>query len=260
MSVPICLEEIDGCLRTSTSVGFVFLSTERYGWRALPQCVSDKQMSSLLSALPERSGARQAFKRWYLRDENASPPLYVLQRVSKLGACGHAFWDDVAMGVKGDQRVMQEAVWEAEQAAPDLVPREIWSVSITEREVVAGLQHNLKHVQSNGLCIIRTIEGLSEAIARDPESAAAAFGAVEENEYRMVNALRARLRTTLPPVDVREYVVPWGEQVRFEQPPRCPLRLVTAPAERFCSKPGRAFRRPSRTASFARCSPTSSLI
>ncbi|KAK3272639.1 hypothetical protein CYMTET_19078 [Cymbomonas tetramitiformis] len=126
-----------------------------------------------------------------------------------------------------EEEVM-EAIWEAERQAPDRVDRQIWSVSVTEREVVAGLQHNSQHVQSNGMCIFRTLEGLNEALDRDPgNELLRQYGTSHDADFDMLQADTSfgalalvgfaaadRLRATLTPNDLREYTVPWSSKAR----------------------------------------------
>ncbi|XP_039667435.1 NACHT domain- and WD repeat-containing protein 1 [Perca fluviatilis] len=68
------------------SLGLVFeaLLGNRYGERCLPRRVPEKQFELLLSKLSKNRDGAALLTRWFLRDDNAVPPSYVLQPI----ACG----------------------------------------------------------------------------------------------------------------------------------------------------------------------------
>lgn len=53
----------------------------RYGHRALPRLIQEKLFISLLSTLSKDPEGVEELHRWYLKDDNAVPPVYVLQPI-----------------------------------------------------------------------------------------------------------------------------------------------------------------------------------
>lgn len=54
----------------------------RYGHRALPRLVPEKPFDALLSKLSSNPDGIKTVNRWFLKDENAVPPTYVLQPIA----------------------------------------------------------------------------------------------------------------------------------------------------------------------------------
>lgn len=54
----------------------------RYGHRALPQLLQEKLFISLLATLSDHPEGVEELSRWYLKDSNAVPPVYLLQPVT----------------------------------------------------------------------------------------------------------------------------------------------------------------------------------
>ena len=48
-TIDICLGELQRCFANSTSVAFVYIAGERYGWRALPNKVECDELDELLA-------------------------------------------------------------------------------------------------------------------------------------------------------------------------------------------------------------------
>lgn len=54
----------------------------RYGHRALPRLIPEKHFEVLLSKLHRRPEGVNLLTKWYVRDNNAIPPTYVLQPIT----------------------------------------------------------------------------------------------------------------------------------------------------------------------------------
>eukprot|EP00001_Collodictyon_triciliatum_P094652 16671_5 len=48
MAEDVCIQELDRCMEKSIAAAFVFLSSERYGWRNLPNRVEAKELEAIL--------------------------------------------------------------------------------------------------------------------------------------------------------------------------------------------------------------------
>lgn len=105
----IFLQEIRRCQRTSAGPAFIVSLTRfflvrphsshnsasvfpelvlkallgsRYGHRALPRLIQEKLFIRLLSTLSKDPEGVEELHRWYLKDDNAVPPVYVLQPIT----------------------------------------------------------------------------------------------------------------------------------------------------------------------------------
>jgi hypothetical protein len=74
----ICFEELRRSQEISPQPNFLILLGNRYGWRPLPEEVSEHEFRRLEQAASSRT-AGQILYAWYRRDENAVPPVYLLQ-------------------------------------------------------------------------------------------------------------------------------------------------------------------------------------
>uniref|UniRef100_A0A3Q3KHV7 NACHT and WD repeat domain containing 1 n=1 Tax=Monopterus albus TaxID=43700 RepID=A0A3Q3KHV7_MONAL len=81
-SCEIFLWEIERCKKISAGPAFVALLGNRYGHRALPRLVPEKQFEVLLSKLSKNPEGTNQLNQWFLKDDNADPPTYILQPVT----------------------------------------------------------------------------------------------------------------------------------------------------------------------------------
>ena len=82
MTTEICMNEIDKCYRDSIDAPcFVFLSFNRYGWTPLPRTIEVAEMAAILDGIVDENDL-DLVNKWYLKDTNAIPPVYVLQPIS----------------------------------------------------------------------------------------------------------------------------------------------------------------------------------
>ncbi|KAL7396393.1 hypothetical protein ABVT39_005119 [Epinephelus coioides] len=78
----VFLQEINTCQRISAGPAFVALLGNRYGHRTLPRLVPEKQFEVLLSKLSKNPEGVKQLNQWFLKDNNAVPPTYVLQPIT----------------------------------------------------------------------------------------------------------------------------------------------------------------------------------
>jgi WD40 repeat protein len=214
MTIEVCLGELDRCLRNSTAASFVFLSGEKYGWRALPNRVVADELDQILQYIPD-GDAKETILHWYAKDENQVPPVYILQRISvmqKKSIKYNDFWKDA-------QDLMQTAIRQALVVSPD-IPEALknnWSVSVTEREVLSGL-FNIRNISVDAFVLMRTIEGLEEAAKRNDDQAKTYF-TEQDSDRSLVYDLRARVKALIPTSRFNEYSIPWSSGgISFENP------------------------------------------
>ncbi|XP_031731172.1 NACHT domain- and WD repeat-containing protein 1 [Anarrhichthys ocellatus] len=78
----IFLQEIKSCQRISVGPAFIALLGNRYGHRTLPRLIPEKQFEVLLSKLSKNPEGLKQLNKWFLKDNNAVPPTYVLQPIT----------------------------------------------------------------------------------------------------------------------------------------------------------------------------------
>ncbi|KAM7011931.1 LOW QUALITY PROTEIN: NACHT domain- and WD repeat-containing protein 1 [Tautogolabrus adspersus] len=78
----VVLQEIQNCQRISAGPAFIALLGNRYGHRALPRLIPENQFEALLSKLSKNPEGIKQLSRWFLKDNNAIPPVYVLQPIT----------------------------------------------------------------------------------------------------------------------------------------------------------------------------------
>lgn len=102
----ICFDELRRAQQISPEPNFLILLGDRYGWRPLPEEISIEEFGMLESKV--FGHARSMLQKWYVRDENADPPTYLLQsREQKVGD-GKDYTDDQAW--KEAERVLRDIV------------------------------------------------------------------------------------------------------------------------------------------------------
>ncbi|KAM6921186.1 NACHT domain- and WD repeat-containing protein 1 [Xenentodon cancila] len=78
----VSLQEIQTSQRISAGPSFIALLGNRYGHRALPHLIPEKQFEILLSKLSKNPEGVMLMQQWFLKDNNAIPTIYVLQPVT----------------------------------------------------------------------------------------------------------------------------------------------------------------------------------
>uniref|UniRef100_A0A4W5JAR3 NACHT and WD repeat domain containing 1 n=1 Tax=Hucho hucho TaxID=62062 RepID=A0A4W5JAR3_9TELE len=84
MTTELCLQEIEACKKVSVGPNFIVsaLLGNRYGHRPVPRVLAGKQFEVLLSKLPQDQVG--LLHQWFRKDNNAIPPVYVLQPITTL--------------------------------------------------------------------------------------------------------------------------------------------------------------------------------
>src|SRR5271157_5317003 len=77
-TMQICFEELRRSQEISPQPNFLILLGNRYGWRPLPEELSEDEFRRLEQAASSMA-AGEILGAWYRRDENAVPPVHLLQ-------------------------------------------------------------------------------------------------------------------------------------------------------------------------------------
>jgi WD40 repeat protein/energy-coupling factor transporter ATP-binding protein EcfA2 len=189
-TMSICLGEIQRSQRLSPRPNFIILLGDRYGWQPLPDEIPAEEFIQIDARLSTQE-AEQLLHTWYRRDDNAVPPVYVLQpRTGKLA--DYEVWKrEVERPLRA---YLRQAVADL-SFTPPIIQK--YTASATEQEIYRGaltVSDSCEHVYA----FCRTIEGLpsdssaSDYIDLDPE------GQPDENAGRKQAELKAQLQSALP--------------------------------------------------------------
>ena len=220
-TVPICLKEIERCQRVTPRPNFIILLGDRYGWRPLPSEIpadefeairehlrtTRPEMLSLLDWLDDQPEDRTG---WYRRDDNAVPPVYVLQPRTGRYEDRHVWADEVEHPL---HNLLREVT--AEIALPEDTRRK-YVASATEQEVVLGAL-DVPEAADHVFGFLREIKSQAgRPLAEDlpPDDCAKAFvdldapGRLDRKAHDLQQALKNRLRTRLAG-NTLEYQASW---------------------------------------------------
>lgn len=210
--VQIHLNTLARSIRKSAAAGFVYFSTEKYGYRALPGVVPIQQMDLMAGHLQD-GPSKDVLMSWYARDDNSVPPVYVLQPVSTMAQKGCMFLDDPKKGIRGDQSILQELVLNVVNSNQDLL-QDLWVLSLSEREVCT-VQASSMQDRVGYLCFKRTIQGLDKAVADEQDEPlnmqkARIFAPTSGADVIQVDKFRNEISSSLPKSDQKEMHIEWA--------------------------------------------------
>jgi WD40 repeat protein len=204
-TVPICIEELERCQHTQLKPNFIVLLGQRYGWRPLPYEIDaeifDDIVKRVLESEKNDEEDEALLTRWYLRDDNAVPPVYCLQpRTGEFVA--QERWEPVE---KQLLKIMQQAV--QGMTLNDAQYFDFFG-SATGQEIYYGAL-NVEPIEEHAFAFFRTIHNLPHDARRFVDLANG--GSLDSNAQTRLADLKERLDTHLPPSNVFRYKVEWQE-------------------------------------------------
>ena len=141
-TMKICLAEIARCQAATRRPNFMILLGDRYGWRPAPAempAAEFAQIHEQIAAAAE-AGDRSAaddlalLDEWYVRDDNAVPPAYMLQPRDPDGPLAdYEVWYPVEQRLRGALRRVVDRMDLSAEA------RLRYIASATEQEIAAGV-------------------------------------------------------------------------------------------------------------------------
>ncbi|KAK3084596.1 hypothetical protein FSP39_016054 [Pinctada imbricata] len=214
----LCLKELKLCQKLSTGPNFVSLLSHKYGYRSLQRVIDAEEFETLLSAI-EDDHSKEILNKWFQRDNNSVPPIYVLSPISKLipdflsadkekkKAAKQQWWDE------GD--LMQEALEQAALKALGEENARNYVISVTEREVQMGM---LEAEKPGVECIwikrkINNIENIESSWQLSRYIECLGDDEKWQKPRRLMEELREkRMSKILPSENILHYSVNWTEK------------------------------------------------
>jgi WD40 repeat protein len=140
-TMEICLREIERCQQTRIKPNFIVLLGDRYGWRPLPARIEAQEFDRVCGHVADAAD-RQFVNAWYVRNDNAVPPEYLLK--ARTGEfVDNDRWGEIEQKL---HRILREA---ARDAGLTQESRIKYEVSATHQEILKGLggtDEDRKHV------------------------------------------------------------------------------------------------------------------
>ncbi|KAL3864383.1 hypothetical protein ACJMK2_006070 [Sinanodonta woodiana] len=217
MGMELCLKELGLCQKFSTGPNFVTLLSHKYGYNAFPRTIKADEFEKIVSNM-ESQEALVLCKKWYHRDDNAVPPVYVLDAISvhlpdflskdeKRKKVARNTWSD-------ESELMQKAIGETSMRIFDEATARKYAMSITEAEITMGLlstENNDKHC----IWLKRTIKDIEKEPRSDMLSRYTECTGQEEKLKKVKNLLRTlkeeRMEKSLPSDRILSYTINWTE-------------------------------------------------
>ncbi|TQM64261.1 AAA family ATPase [Humibacillus xanthopallidus] len=201
-TMALCLAEVERCRRLSPRPSFLALLGDRYGWRPLPYELSQDEWQQVQRVAAADAQGATLVRRWYRVDENALPPVAVLQ--PREGE----FRDPAAWGC---EETGLRAVLDA-----SLGPQP----SATEQEISAGLLQG--DAALGAFAFLRTIDGLSDDAApyvdvvdghRDSQAAADLTDLRRRLTEQLGDGVRTYVARWVDGAPTREHLAALNEEV-----------------------------------------------
>lgn len=217
----ICLRELHRCQAATPRPNFIILLGNRYGWRPLPEEIDASEFEAVENEaaglnLPEASLLRE----WYVRDDNALPPVYHLRaRLPKDGVD----YTDYGIWYQYVEHPLRELLRVCADAIPLPESQRIkYERSLTEREILAGaLDPAIADAKEHVFAYFREVEAFdrlawaseSEAEARELRKFVDFADATrcDMQARHLLRNLKARLDEALGPDHVRKYQASWAD-------------------------------------------------
>ncbi len=210
-TMKICLAEIARCQAATRRPNFMILLGDRYGWRPAPAEIPAAEFAQIHAqvAAAAEGGDQSAaddlalLDEWYVRDDNAVPPAYMLQPRDPGGPLAdYEVWYPVEQRLRGALRRA------ADQMELSAEARLRYIASATEQEIAAGV-FAVPDAGEHVCCFTRRIDGLPADAGefRDLEDG----GRLDEEAAALLHDLKARLQEKLGG-NMVEYEAQWTGQ------------------------------------------------
>ncbi|XP_069110617.1 NACHT and WD repeat domain-containing protein 2-like isoform X2 [Argopecten irradians] len=138
----LCLKELQLCQKLSTGPNFVTLLSHKYGYRSLTREIDAEEFDKIFAVI-ESTEAKELLQKWYRKDNNAVPPMYLLSPISKHLPDFISSNKDASKEAKTkwwqESDIMQAALESSAEQALGVEAAKKYIISVTEKEIQMGL-------------------------------------------------------------------------------------------------------------------------
>ena len=191
----ICLEEIRRCQAVTPRPNFIVLMGDRYGWCPLPADIEATAFLAIVAQVDDPK-QRQQLEGWYLRDDNAKPPVFCLKE--RTGE-----FEDTETWERKVENPLRDVLLDAVTALDleDDVKRLF--ASAIEQEILSGVLE-VAGAERHIFCFLRNLSRAPDGLDTSR------FVEKEADRRSRLDKLRNRLRRELGK-NVRDYRVAWKD-------------------------------------------------
>ncbi|XP_060076014.1 NACHT domain- and WD repeat-containing protein 1-like [Ylistrum balloti] len=215
----LCMTELRLCQQLSTGPNFISLLANKYGYRSPPRTIAVEEFQILLAGV-EKEEIKALLTKWYLRDDNAVPPEYVLQPISKYIPNRLSKDKDLQNEAKDewneDECDMQDALEASARANLPTQAAEKYYVSITEKEIQKGML-DVSNPAPHCLWFWRKIDGIEDMDGSKHKLLRRYIDLSGQDEYwqesrRLLRVLEdSKMEPHLPADNIHKTTVNWTE-------------------------------------------------
>ena len=199
-TMKICVEELRRCRKVTPRPNFIVLLGDRYGWLPVPEEIPALEFEEIQKRVPD--SGRKLLDEWYRRDENAVPPVYLLQpRTGEY--VDYATWQTV------ERRLHSILIESIEGVALEHSDRLKYVASATEQEIHLGALR-VPDAHDHVYCFFRGIEGLPEGETAKDFIDLDEHGKKDEDARDRLHSLKETLRGSLQG-NVFDYKAKWTD-------------------------------------------------
>ncbi|KAL6054660.1 hypothetical protein STEG23_035351, partial [Scotinomys teguina] len=207
LTTELCLEELERCQKTSIGPAFVALLGDQYGPCLVPQRIEEKEWEALSAQLTSRPRDLELVARHFRRDDNAIPPIYVLQPLGSVEAPGP---EEATL-----TSVLRSGAQEAWRLG--LISQEQWKCynrSVIEWEIEQGLLSSAQGDQG-ATVFLRDVQDLRKHILDDCSLKMVdrlADGCLDTGAQSLLGGLKERILDSQPGA-LKSHRLPWSRDL-----------------------------------------------
>ncbi|XP_055384364.1 NACHT and WD repeat domain-containing protein 2 isoform X2 [Condylostylus longicornis] len=220
MTTELCMREIANCQRLSMGPNFVVFLGQKYGYRPIPTYILSSELQMMRDELTAMGVDGAALDLWYKKDNNAVPPISVLQpissilvnfnnkRVPKLQAEDQAIWWDTLTKMQKLLRKAAQSLFNSGKFDKDTMHN--YFMSVTEREVINGIL-SVKNTKNHCLAYVRYINNIN---LQNLKKASLFVDIINrsldtESSKLLANLRDERLPAKIESTNMQKYTVEW---------------------------------------------------
>ncbi|XP_069111532.1 NACHT and WD repeat domain-containing protein 2-like [Argopecten irradians] len=223
MTTQLCMQEIDNCQRLSIGPNFVVFLGQKYGYRPLPTFIVATEFEMIRECVKSVKDEIEVLDKWYMKDENTVPAVYVLQPISsiltnfnnkrhqRLQEQDQNTWWETFLKLQRIMRKAAQVLFITKKL--DREQMHNYFMSVTEREVERGIL-KANNVQDHCLAYVREIANINPTMYRFAyKFVDFAARNIDGEAQKLLQVLRdEKLTKKMPESNLVRFKVEWGRE------------------------------------------------